>query len=333
MHLIPLVCLASLAAALQPAPPDLTSPPGPRSTPDDANQPWRSDLRAVSVLGDSTPSPSFHLSAAAAPSLARDSRGTLYAVFQWYPQSDPAASGSLALHRSFDNARAWTPPRALSIRALPGTLLPPSDPVLVVLPDDSLRLYFLAAQRTEPRTIALYSAISRDGGESFTFEPGQRFQPERGAPCAIARRNAEWLLVSTDSVGPIRATSADGLTFTHAGRIDANVPGQWIGSLVTDGDAFTFFGQAGPNATIWRATSTDGKAWTSQPSIDLRGSRPAAVRPEAGRWFILASTLPSPVRTSQPSEPAVPAPPPRTIPLEPPTKPRVPEVPGLPRPR
>lgn len=334
MHATLLISIAlPFAATFQPVPPDLTTPPSPRTTPDDSLQPWRSDLRSASLLGDSQPTTLFHLSAAAAPSLARDSRGTIYAAFQWYPQSEPANAGSIALQRSFDNARAWTPPRALSIRNLPGSLLPPTDPVLAVLPDDSLRLYFLAADRADPRTPALYSALSRDGGESFSFEPGQRFRPERGSTCAIARRDTQWLLIASDAVGPVRATSTDGLTFTLAGRIDANVQGQWTGSLIADGDAFTFLGQAGNGGAIWRSTSTDGKVWSSPTTLDLRGSRPTAVRPEAGRWFFLVSSLPAPVRTSPPVEPSIPGPPPRTIPLEPPAKPRVPDVPGLPRPR
>src|SRR5262249_37550642 len=89
--------------------------------------------------------------------LARDGKGRILALFQWFPFDRKEAFDRIAVMISGDDGATWSKPQPIEVAELPQNLLRPADPTLVALEDGSLRLYFtsLTQQGTDPST---YSA-------------------------------------------------------------------------------------------------------------------------------------------------------------------------------
>lgn len=302
-----LVVLAAAAAGV-------AQPGEGRSQPQEA--PWRRDLRSATVKGEAVASPAFFVGCAGVPSLAK-SHSTIYAAFQWFPQSDAESFDQVALSRSTDQGKSWTPPKRLVVKDLPSGYQRPYDPTIVAAGDDLLRLYFTSnpeGRKGGTAGQAIYSATSKDGGETWTFEPGERFRaPGKGGAydCAVAKLSGKdgdvWHLIvpsapgSRDEVGrtggpgAYHATSKDGVTFTKGERVEWEGKGQWIGNLLVVDGELAFYGSPGPGSEggkIWRATSKDGVKWSKPTTVDLVGADPAAVRLENGSVLLVAVSPP-----------------------------------------
>lgn len=308
--LLPVLTLLALSAAgLALAQPRDRGPQPP-------DPPWRRDLRSATLKGEAVTAPAFFVGSAGVPSLARF-HSTVYAAFQWFPQSDPESFDQVALSRSSDQGKSWTPPRRLVVKDLPSGFQRPYDPTIVVAGDDLLRVYFTSNPSGREGGMAgqaIYSAASKDGGETWTFEPGERFKVpgKSGAyDCAVAKLPGKdgdvWHIITptppglrddvgrTTGAGAYHATSKDGLTFTKAERLETEGKGQWIGNLLVVDGELAFYGSPGPGSEggkIWRATSKDGVKWSKPVTVDLVGADPAAVRLENGSVLLVAVSPP-----------------------------------------
>lgn len=362
---LPLFALGSACLALAAGRPGAVeapqhpTPPQPplRGQPQDG--PWSRDLRSLVLKGDAVSDRGFFAGSAGVPSLAR-SGGTLYAAFQWFPQSDPESFDQVALARSTDQGRSWTPPRRLIVKDLPSGFQRPFDPTIVVAGDDLLRLYFTSNPKGREGGAsgqAIYSACSKDGGDTWTFEPGERLKGsgKSGAyDCAVAKLPGKdgdlWHMITPlppgarDDLGRpgggggYHATSKDGLTFSKAERFEWEGKGQWIGNLMVADGELVFFGSPGPGTDggkLWRATSKDGLKWSKPTPLDAVGADPAAVRLENGSLLLVFVSPPGKAPPKVDPRPGIPEEDPDGWPSRPslPRDPdeRVPRTPDFPR--
>ena len=252
------------------------------------NGPWNGNLvmtSALSLSGFGAPAITF-VEEAGVPTLAKTSDGTVYALFQWFPDAEESFD-KVATSISRDNGVTWSEPETIVFDGMPFTLQRAFDPTLVVLTDDTFRLYFTTSEKGEQNTI-IASATSTDGIH-FTFE-GTAFSKAdtRLYDCAVAYAGDHWIMTTphAPNVGAYRAISTDGVTFTETDEIVSTMGENWLGNFMNDNDTLYFVGSASPE-DIWYATSTDGNAWSTPISIGIQGGDPAMVRADDGTYIVV----------------------------------------------
>ena len=140
--------------------------------------PWNNPLlMTTSADGQQFDLPVIFQDSAGVPSLIRWKGDTLVAAFQWFREPKPSPTWDrVAVKFSYDNGETWTEPAPIQIPDLPAGYQRPFDPTLVVLPDQSIRMYF-SSSATPPmgldETVNTYSATYTDGIH-YTFDPGIR---------------------------------------------------------------------------------------------------------------------------------------------------------------
>ena len=113
-------------------------------------------------------------------------------------RNDTANFDRVATAYSTDNGETWSNRKTVVFKSFPSNLQRPFDPTLVE-DQGSLRMYFTSSNQAAKRmTTAYHSAVSLDGGETFTYERGSRFAV-RGRniiDSAVGRLQDKWLMIA-----------------------------------------------------------------------------------------------------------------------------------------
>ncbi|QQS28815.1 MAG: Ig-like domain-containing protein [Sphingobacteriales bacterium] len=259
------------------------------------NGPWNGDL----VICESADGTSFNncrlfVDSAGVVSVIQKPNGDLIAAFQWFPA--PIGSpfwDKVAISTSSDHGINWTYPVAAQFPDLPSNYQRPFDPTLALTENGNIRMYFSSSGNgTGPlnETVHTYSAISTDGGWTYTFEPGIRFQYP-GQPSidpAVVRHNGLWYYSSPAGApqdGAHRAVSEDGLNFTQLEDIPSDTQHNWTGNLISLPGELRFYGSGG---TLWWSSSTNGgDSWNGYIHTNLKGGDPAVVKTGENQYLII----------------------------------------------
>ncbi len=252
------------------------------------NGPWNNDLiitTSSSITGFASSSERF-VESAGVPTLAKTSDGTLYASFQWFPDVD-ASFDKVATSISHDNGVTWTDPETVAIADMPSTLQRAFDPTLVVLPDDTLRMYFTTSERGSQDTY-IASATSSDGVHYTFTGTAMTKTGARLYDSAVVPVGETWLMSTpyAPNFGTHHGTSTDGITFTYTGVNSSNASNNWTGNYLVDNGSIYFFG-TDTGSGVWYATSADGEAWSSAVFTGIRGGDPAVIKADNGTYIMV----------------------------------------------
>ena len=248
--------------------------------------------------------PALFLRRAAAPDLVRLPDDNLLTVFDYRPPSREADGSVLAVSRSTDQGRSWSPPRSLRFEGLPSKSVRPAHADLVWMPNGRLRAYF---QMTEPGGEGRRSGGARSLG-SATTRDGLRFQidrtvriPMRGT--AEAHPTGVWLgsrfelwvtrLARPTDAGDARSrlmrlVSNDGRRFRQARPLTESL---FAGNFLESGRGqHRLYGSA--RGDIISLTADKRGRWAREPQVCLRGGRdPAVIRLEDGTFLMLYTAI------------------------------------------
>ena len=144
---------------------------------------------------------------ASVPKAVKDSHGTIFLYFIYLP--DSTSIETIRVATSIDGQH-FTPSQPITI--INNVTLNRFDPKPVLLPDGSIRLYYVDAGLIPPHDI--YSAVSTDG-INFTEEPGIRLVAPEITDPDVFKYESTWVLFAPTPSGMLRAVSNDGLTFTE----------------------------------------------------------------------------------------------------------------------
>lgn len=255
--------------------------------------PWNNDLMIrISVKHAAFGEEKVFEAAGGVPNVVSDKNGKLYAVFQWFPETEDF--DQIALKTSSDGGKTWTKPSRIRVTGLPAEYQRPFDPTFAVTEKGDLRLFFTS---TEGRGAipAIYSGLSTDHGKTFHFEPGARLKVEgrRVIDSAAILHNKTWHLIApigAPQEGAYHATSKDGLSFTRTDDIRSVNNANWTGNLVHSSKGICFYGTG--FGGLWWSYSDDGKKWTDPKSLNIMGADPGVTNNDKGDVVIIYTGQP-----------------------------------------
>ncbi|OWY21881.1 hypothetical protein BVG80_12190 [Sphingobacteriales bacterium TSM_CSM] len=259
------------------------------------NGPWNADL----VICNSPDGTTFNncrifIDSAGVASVIKKNNGQLIAAFQWFPAPIGSAYwDKVAVCTSDDNGNTWTAPVPASFPDLPEGYQRPFDPTLALTETGNIRMYFSSSENgNQPlnSSVHTYSAISADGGFTYQFEPGIRFQYPNQAtidPAAVLH-NGTWYYTTPAGApqdGAHRAIAEDGLNFTQLADIPSDAQHNWTGNLLSLPDELRFYGTGNP---LWfTATTNGGNTWSNYTNTNLKGGDPAVVKTNNNQYVII----------------------------------------------
>ena len=256
--------------------------------------PWNNPLRcARSADGKTFGASSVFQDSAGVPSVLRLRGDTLLAVFQWFrePRLGPTWD-RVAAKFSFDAGISWTSPEPIVIENFPSSLQRPFDPTVVLLSNDSLRLFFSSSDgmpMAGDSIINTYSAVSADGLH-YRFESGARVDvsTRRVIDPAVVRFGPGWHFIApigAPQEGAYHFVSPDCYTFTPVATVPSDNTHNWTGNFCpVSASELRFYG-SGP--TIWYSSSPNGGEWSPYVSTNLYGGDPSAVLLPDSSFFIV----------------------------------------------
>jgi len=187
-----------------------------------------------------------------------------------------------------------------------GSLKLGADPEAVVLPDGSIRLYYVVFPKDKPplgengmpvlngQTIQIKSALSSDG-VTFAEEPGVRYEAAGFITDPdVVKINNKWFMYLSQGPRDVAVSSLDGMTFTPEKTIRENGS---VSNTVPIGPGI--YRQYYCNQGIKSATSSDGLTWQDEAgtrvpvSSDKIQCDPAPVQLGAG-WLMVFKEGPMP---------------------------------------
>ncbi len=237
------------------------------------------------------------------PTLVRDSKGRLVALFQWFPFDRQEAFDRVGARISEDDGETWSDSEAIRVKGLPESYERPYDPTLVPIEDGRVRVYFTSRDMEGDNEQATYSAVG-DGVE-FTFEPGKRFgvQGERVIDCACCYHDGIFYYYSPvqqkDGSG-YHAVSRDGLAFERLPDVKVEGRRPWLGCVVSTPEGLRFYGTGEGG---WTATSKDGATWELDKRTRTDGCDPGVAQGAAGRWLMVSTGPRNPNNEDPPFDP------------------------------
>ena len=222
---------------------------------------------------------------ASAPALFEGPDGRLIALFM--DASNPGGGLSASVERTDGT---WER-RATSLRG--------SDPNVVRLRDGSYRAY----TRDRDGTIVVFSSTDGLGWIALGLAFRSIDYPNATAP-DVFDTGRGWVMLLSVGRQLLRATSADGLTFTSTGVADLG--GSISNTVMVSGGWRTYFHaypslQNGGRMTVRSAFTTDGAGWRVEPGNRLVAPEtgpaqfgvgdPAPVRRSNGPWVMLVKSF------------------------------------------
>lgn len=253
---------------------------------------YHSVLKSSSPDGlDFTVAPGTLLEHASVPDIIRmpDGRLFIYAV----DGANRSRSG-LMVAMSDDDGATW---QQGSLQAKGSRL--GADPEAVVLPDGSIRLYYVVFPKDKPpqgpdgqpmlngQTIQIKSAVSQDG-VTFEEEPGVRYgAAELITDPDVVKINGRWFMYISEGPRDVALSSEDGMAFTPEKTIRENGS---VSNTVPVGRGI--FRQFYCGQGIKSATSSDGLTWQDEPGtrVPVNPDRiqcdPAPVQLDTG-WLMV----------------------------------------------
>lgn len=240
---------------------------------------------ATSADGQQFNTPSIFQDSAGVPSLISWKGDTLVAAFQWFRAPKPSPTWDrVAVKFSYDNGQSWTEPVPIQIPDLPTGYQRPFDPTLVVLPDQSIRMYFSSSAMPPmglDETVNTYSATSTDGIH-YIYDPGIRVDhPTKPVidPAVIFFKNL-WHYTAPAGApqdGAHHHTSMDGLSFKEQIPIPSDASHNWTGNLMHESpDLIRFYGAG--SGGIWFSESGNGGAWGPYQMTNIQGGDPTVLK-------------------------------------------------------
>ncbi len=259
------------------------------------NGPWNADL----IICESSDGTTFNncrlfVDSAGVVCVIKKANGHLISAFQWFqaPIGSPTWD-KVAVCTSTDNGSNWSSPTLALFPDLPANYQRPFDPTLALTETGDIRMYFSSSEMgSGPLTSSVhtYSAISTDGGLTYTFEPGVRFQyPDQATiDPAVVLHNGVWYYTSPAGApqdGAFRATSPDGLNFTQLANIPSDAQHNWTGNLLSLPGELRFYGSG--SSLWWKSTTDGGNTWSTYNNTNLKGGDPAVVKTDNNQYLML----------------------------------------------
>ncbi|MFH1417036.1 MAG: hypothetical protein ABII12_01940 [Planctomycetota bacterium] len=269
----------------QAAPPPQLKAPTARWVPD-LPGPWNAELRLArspdGLTFTTIDKPVFRF--ADAPTLARLPDNRLLAVFKHYSRSQRRHFGSLGCTISSDEGKTWSPVKPVMIDGLNRRSGPPGGPVLVVRPDEPVRLVFVCKD-AKGRRATYVAEMTEESGPKPVQRP--RFKVTGRLRLAEKQPVVDDLVVLyVDKTCHLFGTLPDvagkryhgisktGRKFKRLDNVHVADVGR-EGCAVSAGDGYRFYGTC--PAGIMSATSTDGAAWTREEGLRFVGGQDPAV--------------------------------------------------------
>lgn len=243
------------------------------------------------------------------PDVVKMNDGTLYI---YAVDGAQRSNSGIMVARSKDNGKTWEQ-GSLNVKTSRTKFSVGADPQAVLLPDGSIRLYYLVFPDKKPPLDStgkpiptgeknyIKSAVSTDG-VNFTEEEGSRFEMTQiwTDPDVIkidpstGSGQGKWFMYLSEGSKNIATTSDDGMTFTlgdavrNDGAISKTVP-------VGDRKYRQFYCKAG----ISSAVTTDGINFTGEVvSLKDDGNEilcdPTPVKISDGNWLMFYKSAPIP---------------------------------------
>jgi hypothetical protein len=264
------------------------------------NGPWMNDLKLLrGTDGVTFDSGTVVVERSGVPSMTRGTDGTLYLVFQWFPENNDDAFDQIAVMTSTDNGATWTDPELMVIDGFPSTYARPYDPTITTGDDGLLHLFFTTGTTRLQETSFITSATSTDGVH-YTWQEGKRMDVanEPNYDAAAVFFNNTWHLMTprapqgTDVLNQaFHTAAADGITFPEPTILTgAEEYMNWTGNLLVDDEKMWFYGAGTMQKPgLWRVSSTDGINWSEPERLITKsgGGDPAIVKTASGEYLIV----------------------------------------------
>jgi len=249
----------------------------------------------TSTDGTTFSQPKLIQDSADVPSLAMDTAGTLYLLYQnfkgcpSFPDCD-----KIVMRTSADTGSTWSNKSLVSIQNFPAYTRP-FDPTILLLPNGNMRLYYSTCTTGSMQldsTCGTYSALTLNGS-TFTYEPGERFGMPTKAVIdpAVIYYNGLYHYgapAGAPQDGAYHATSNDGLNFTLIDSTQSDIQHNWTGNFMID-DSIRFYGYSSPKSfNLWWASSSDGSSYSSFTHTNIEAKDPAVFKAGPNRYILIA---------------------------------------------
>lgn len=215
----------------------------------------------------------------------------LITFFNYFPANQKRTYGSIHQIKSLDSGQSWSQPAQIMIFDAPPLSVMPFTPKAIVLPNNKIKLYFLARKKDE-EAVKLFAAVSEDGLK-FAFDPTTSIDLEGKSLVSFALvilNNKMHLLGYTldgaKSYTAHHAISYDTSVFTRLS--DVIIKDSYYGqnTLATDGSKLILYGAS--DKGLWLSTSPDGNSWSSINYLNTSAMNPGVVK--QGDLYYLFST-------------------------------------------
>lgn len=247
---------------------------------------WNNPLKmARSSDGITFNTPQIFQDSSGVPSVIHWRGDTLIAAFQWFRLPNPSRSWDrVATKFSYDRGTTWSQPIPIVVNGLPTNYQRPFDPTLVVLDNQSIRIYFSSSIGMPmgglDYSVNTYSAISKDG-INFIFEPNPRVDElsKQVIDPAVIYFNSVWHFlapIGSPQQGAYHYLSSDGLNFVATSNIPSDNSHNWTGNYVLETNTELRF--YGSGQKIWYNSSSNGDLWSGYVNTNIQGGDPSVVK-------------------------------------------------------
>ncbi len=218
------------------------------------------------------------------PTLAQLPDKRLFAVFKHYSRSQRQYFGFLGCTVSSDEGKSWSPVKPVKIDGLKRRAGPPSGPVLVVRPDEPVRLIFVCKDTKGRRSVFVAEMTEESGPKTLRrprFKLTGRLRLAENPPAVddLAVLHIGKVCHLYGTLSEVAGQRYHGISKT--GRNFKQLDTVQIADIGTEGCAIAADDEyrlyASCPAGIMSATSTDGATWTREAGMRFVGGQDPAV--------------------------------------------------------